>query len=227
MARSPHSIPIRRYPFTPSIYPGRRPRFSFLLTSNQIYRLKLRTLGKLLKTRGLAPLDERYAILAYGSNACPQQLLNKNLTDVPVLYGRLRKAHAALLGKSDKEGYIPATLARKKGARSSWVTLLTREQLALMDTSEGRHYGTYALAELPEVHFFVGRSHFVPLYTYVNLTRGVMTHAGGAVSLRSTSQKRAKRLLAAGSWANPAEFLDYATIPSPNPPPSYSQIVRR
>src|SRR6266704_527935 len=91
--RHPLTIPISEYPFTPDTYPGRRPRFSFFFTPQGIYRLQLRTLKQFLADRGLPPLEERYAILAYGSNASPGQLLRKyqirGLTNVPVLFGRL------------------------------------------------------------------------------------------------------------------------------------------
>ncbi len=220
-------IPINRYPFTPATYPGCRPRFSFFFTSKGIYRLKFRALRSLLKKHGLASLDERYAILAYGSNACPDQLLNKNLTDVPVLYGRLKGAEAVYAGRKTQKGYVPATLARKNGTRSSWVTLLTREQLIAMDTSEGRRHNTYVLAELSNVQFFVGRSQFIPLYTYVNTRCGVMTQNGKTTSLRSTSQKRAKRLLPSTSGEESSKFLDYVIIPDPNPPSRHSEIMRR
>ena len=220
-------IPINRYPFTPATYPGRRPRFSFFFTSKGICRLKFRALRSLLKKHGLPSLDERYAIFAYGSNACPDQLLNKNLTDVPVLYGRLKGAEAVYAGRKTQKGYVPATLARKSGIRSSWVTLLTREQLATMDTSEGRRHNTYVLAELSNVQFFLGRSQWVPLYTYVNTRSGVMTQNGKPISLRSTSQKRAKRLLASASGEESSKFLDYVIIPDPNPPSRHSEIIRR
>ena|SRR5579859_1274939 len=220
-------IPINRYLFTPATYPGRRPRFSFFFTSKGIYRLKFRALRSLLQKHGLPSLDERYAILAYGSNACPDQLLNKNLTNVPVLYGRLKGAEAVYAGRKTQKGYVPATLARKGGKRSSWVTLLTREQLAAMDTSEGRHHNTYVLAELSDVQFFVGRSVFIPLYTYVNARGGVMTQNGKPISLRSTSQKRAKRLLASASGEESSKFLDYVVIPDPNLPSRHSEIIRR
>jgi hypothetical protein len=220
-------IPISKYPFTVATYPGRRPRFSFFFTSKGIYRLKFRALRSLLKKHGLPSLDERYAILAYGSNACPDQLLNKYLTDVPVLYGRLRGAEAVYAGRKTQKGYIPATLARKSGTRSSWVTLLTREQLAAMDTSEGRRHNTYVLAELSNVQFIVGRSQFLPLYTYVNTRCGVMTQNGKPISLRSTSQQRAKQLLASASGEESSKFLDYVIIPDPNLPSRHSEIVRR
>jgi hypothetical protein len=226
--RPSRKIPINRYPFTPATYPGRRPRFSFFFTSKGIYRREFRILRSLLRKHGLPSPDERYAILAYGSNACPHQLLNKGLTDVPVLYGRLRGAEAVYAGrKTQNGGYLPATLARKNGTRSSWVTLLTREQLAVMDISEGRRHNTYVLAELSDVQFFVGRCQFVPLYTYVNNRKGLMTHNGKAISLRSTNQQRAKRLLAAASVDESAKFLDYVIIPDMNPPSRHSEIIRR
>jgi hypothetical protein len=85
---------------------------------------------------------------------------------------------------------IPATLVRKSETRSSWVALLIREQLVAMDISEGRRQNTYVLAKLSDVaRFFVGRFEFLPLYTYVNIQRGVMTSDGKPVSLRSTNQK--------------------------------------
>ena len=192
-----------------------------------IYRLKLRALQSLLKKHGLPSLDERYAILAYGSNACPDQLLKKDLSDVPVLYGRLKGAEAVYAGRKTQNGYVPATLARKNGTRSSWVTLLTREQLTAMDISEGRRHNTYVLAELSNVQFFVGRSVFIPLYTYVNTRGGVMTQNGKPLSLRSTNQKRAKRHLASASGEESSKFLDYVAIPDPNLPSRHSEIIRR
>ena len=217
-------IPISRYRFTPATYPGSRPRFSFLLTATGIYRVKLCNLGKLLKACRLPLPEERYAVLAYGSNACPGQLVKKNLTDVPVLYGRLKGAEAVYAGRKTQKGYVPATLARKKGIRSSWVTLLTRDQLTVMDISEGRSHNTYVLAELSGVQFFVGRRQLRPLYTYVDTRGGVMTRKGNAISLRSTNQKRARRLLANAVCEDAANFLDYLTIQDPHPPREFSSF---
>ena len=219
-------IPISKFPFTPSTYPGRRPRFSFLFIANGIYRLKFRRLGKLLESHGLPPASERYAILAYGSNACPGQLLKKKLTGVPVLYSRLTGAEAVYAGRQTTGGYVPATLARKKGSRSSWVTLLTEDQLTAMDRSEGRP-DFYVLAEIPGVQFSLGRSRVTPLYSYVDIRGGVMTREGKPVSLRSTSQKRARSLLATTSGEDAAKWLDFVTIPNPNPPERFSQFIGR
>ena len=74
----PRTIPINRYPFTPGAYPGIRPKFSFFLSSEGIIRLKPSKVDRFLAERNLPPLNSRYAILAYGSNACPGQLVAKS-----------------------------------------------------------------------------------------------------------------------------------------------------
>lgn len=119
--RPPDRIPNSKYPFTPDTYPGRRPRFSFFFTQQGIYRLKLRTLDRFLAKRKLPLLNQRFAVLAYGSNASPGQLLRKyqnhGLNNVPVLFGRLVGAEAIYARRTAGNGsYVPATLARKKGS---------------------------------------------------------------------------------------------------------------
>ena len=219
-------IPLNRFPFTPSTYPGRRPRFSFLFTSKGIYRLKVSTLDRVLASRNLPPATQRYAVLAYGSNACPGQLQRKNLNDVPVFYGRLIGAEAVYANRTAKAGYVPATLVRKKGSRSSWVTLLTAEQLATLDGSEGRP-NVYALAEIPATQFVVGHSQVTPLYTYVDIRGRVMTIDGKPVSLRLTNQKRAKSMLPTALAEDATRWLDFESIPSPNPPGKCSNFLQR
>jgi hypothetical protein len=182
-------------------------------------------LDLLLESHNLPPSNKRYAVLAYGSNACPGQLQGKKLNDVPVLYGRLIGAEAVYAKRQTTRGYVPATLARKRGDRSSWVTLLTAEQLKTMDGSEGRP-GTYELAEIPATRFVLGHSEITPLYTYVDIRGEVMTINGNPVSLRSFRQKRAKSMLATASKEKAAKWLDFKSIPSPNPPSKFSQILR-
>jgi hypothetical protein len=219
-------IEIGEYPFTPLTYPGRRPRFSFLFTLGGIYRFRPRALDRVLASRGLTPSSERYAVLAYGSNACPGQLLDKHLSDVPVIFGRLDGAQAVFACRTASRGYVPATVARVKGGHSSWITLFTKEQLKIMDDSEGRQGNYYVLAELPEVRFSVGSVHVAPLYTYVELKGGVMTIDKQPVKLRSNGQKRAKSLLQKATAGPAANWLDYVVIPYPSPPSRYSQILR-
>lgn len=231
--RHPLVVPISEYPFTPETYPGRRPRFSFFFTPQGIYRVSLRTLDRFLSNRGFPRVEERFAVLAYGSNASPGQLLRKyenyGLKNVPVLFGRLVGAEAVYARRTAGNGsYVPATLARKKGSRSSWITLLTAEQFGAMDASEGRPRA-YELAELTRAKFFVSKRQFTPLYTYVSVRNGVMTRAGKPVSLRSARQKRANSLLDSGQTVEKAASacLDYIIIPDLAPPPQRSQIIRR
>lgn len=231
-AKASCRIPINRYPFTPAIYPGRRPRFSFFFTPKGIHRFTLRTLGHLLESRGLPPVSERYAVLAYGSNACPGQLHLKyksyGLTNVPVLYGRLSGAEAVYARRKTNGGYIPATLARTDDDGPSWITLLAADQFEAMDTSEGRP-DYYVLAEVPDVQFSIGRSRFqtTPLYSYANIQMGVMTLNDRAVTLRSTTQKRCQEIYDA-TQSSPAEkFLNFVTIPDLDPPGRPSQILRK
>jgi hypothetical protein len=218
-------ISIDRFPFTPSTYPGSRPRYSFFFTSDGISRLKVGNLNRLLRDRNLPLEDERYAVIAYGSNACPGQLLAKKLTDVPVLYGRLLGAEAVYARRKAQGGYVPATLARKRRSRSSWVTLLTADQLSRMDVSEGRP-NAYVLAELSSSRFFVGHCEISPVYSYVDIRGGVMTVNGDAVSLRSTTQKSAKSMLAGSERGEATDWLDFHRIPNLTPPPEFSRFLR-
>jgi len=224
-------IPVSKYPFSPSTYPGMRPRFSFFFTPKGIYRVKLRTLNRFLADRKLPPTTERFAVVAYGSNACPGQLLRKyrkhRLTNVPVLFGRVLGAEAVYAHRQTiKDRYIPATLARETGSRSSWVTLLAADQFEAMDASEGRP-GSYELAKLSGVQFFVGRKEVFPLYAYLNIRGGVMTFDGKAVNLRFVGQKRAKRIFDRTTEQPATAWLGFEIIPDQHRPPEYSKILKR
>lgn len=213
---------VREFPFSASTYPGRRPRFSFLFTHRYIYRFGLSNLDQLLALRDLPPLSDRYAVLAYGSNACPGQLLlkhreNNRLTNVPVLYGRLIGAEAVYVRRHTRRGYIPATLARKGGSQPSWLTLLTTEQLKAMDATEGRP-NFYALAEVPTLRFLAGHHDVSPLYTYVDIHGGVMILHGQTVSLRQIGQARCQRIFDNTTRQDAVEWLDFHEIPDSDLP---------
>lgn len=224
-------LPIREFPFDPLTYPGRRPRFSFLFTHCGIYRFNLRNLDQLLARRSLPSVSERYAILAYGSNACPSQLFRKyqrnhTLTEVPVLFGRLIGAEAVYTRRCTASGYIPATLARRAGSRPSWLTLLTRRQIQAMDSTEGRS-DSYVLAEVSKMQFFLRRARFSPLYAYVDTRGGVMIFQGQPLSLRSLGQKRCQSIFERTTRQNAETWLDFKEIPAPQAPPRGVRILRR
>lgn len=225
-------IPINKYPFSPSTYPGRRPRFSFFFTPRGIYRCNLGTLQKLLERGNLPSIDRRYAVLAYGSNACPGQLKRKfeghGLTNVPVLYGHLTGAEAVYARRRTGAGYIPATLAATGGSRPSWITLLAADQFEAMDASEGRP-DYYALTEVQNIVFTVGRSRIrlAPLYAYVNVKGGVMAANGDPVRLRTTTQKRCQRFHDDTESKPAEECLAFVTISDLKLPPHFSRILRQ
>lgn len=204
----------------------------FFFTSQGIYRCNQRTLGRLLESRGLPPIDERYAVLAYGSNACPGQLMQKyedhELTNVPVLYGRLIGAEAVYARRRTSGGYVPATLATMEGSGPSWITMLAADQFAAMDASEGRP-SSYMLAEVPDLQITVGRSRIrvAPLYAYVNIKGGVMTIKGDPVRLRTTTQKRCQLIYDKTVSIPAEECLTFVIIPDLDPPPQFSRILRR
>ena len=227
-------FPISRFPFSPSTYPGRRPRFSFLFTHEGIYRFSLRSLGRVLEERGVTPASERFAVLAYGSNACPTQLLNKyhcnnRLNDVPLLYGRLDGAYAVYARRKVKKpegAYVPATLAGKRGSRWSWISLLTAEQLKAMDPTEGRPT-SYALAEVQDVCFLIDHFRITPVYSYVNICGGVMVLQGRPVSLRSMGQRRCQLVFNRTIQQDARKWLSFKGIPNMQLPRKYSEILRR
>lgn len=91
-----------------------------------------------------------------------------------MLYGRLLGATAVYTARRAKRGYVPATLARMQRSRSSWITLLTPDQLRTMDTTEGRP-NFYSLVEVQGIHFHIGPREVSPVYSYVDTRGGVMT----------------------------------------------------
>lgn len=110
-----------------------------------------------------------------------------------------------------------------EGSRSSWITLLTPEQLSIMDTTEGRP-NFYSLVEVHGIHFYIGRREISPLYSYVDTRGGVMTVGENIVALRSASQKRAQAMLSEAVRNESANWLDYSIIPDLNPPPAFSHV---
>lgn len=210
-------LPISDFPFSPSTYPGRRPRFSFLFTHRGIYRCPLRGLNQVLAARQLAPVGDRIPVLAYGSNACPGQLLIKykqdsRLTDIPVLYGRLTNADVVYSHRITLGGYVPATLVRARRNVPSWITLLTGEQLRAMDSTEGRP-NVYQLVEIPKLKFSVGRVRVSPLFSYLDVSGGVMIFRRRPVSLRNVRQRTCRSLFQATVRHDAQRWLTFAPIP--------------
>jgi hypothetical protein len=110
-------------------------------------------------------LDQRTAVLAYGSNAAPSQLKRKfaaTLKDemVPVLKAFLPGFDVVFSARLSRYGAIPATLAPSKGTvLETFVTCLTDGQLAKMHETEidtGKR-GGYRYGVLSGVRMLVDR----------------------------------------------------------------------
>jgi len=207
----------------PDAYPGTRPEFSYLLHDKKVYELrvfgkvwesqlswgdKTRVLQEVLTEIGMPPLQEWYCILAYGSNACPAQLIHpeKGFSTAVVVKTRLfdvLPVYAGYVTKNGK-GYIPATLARYKGQESEcFVTLLRKQDLELMDKSEGRPQ-VYQLVEVHEGKLFLENGkELKPIYSYVTTdTKGLFLHEGQVISLLDTEQKKVKEWHEKGKLAH-------------------------
>jgi hypothetical protein len=195
----------------PSVYPGIPPEYSYLLHDMKVHELrvfgkvwesqltfgdKTRVLQEVLAEIGQPPLQEWYCILAYGSNACPAQLVHKEKGIMTAVVVKTRlfdvlPVYAGYVTKGGK-GYIPATLARAKGQEiETFVTLLKKDDLAKMDSSEGRP-SVYQLAEVNEGKLFLENGkELKPIYAYVTTdTKGLYLHEGQIIPVHEVPQAK-------------------------------------
>ena len=114
----------------PLAYPGLRPDFSYVYYQKKVYKIMPRghtyvelwmddptgqvTLDDFLATRGNAPMDQRHAVLAVGSNGCPGRLAEKYHDQpevaLPVFVGTLADAVVVYSRQLVAYGALPATL---------------------------------------------------------------------------------------------------------------------
>ena len=156
----------------PLKYPGKRPERSFILADRKVYPIlynnketgapestyagnvvtdeegDISRIDDYLKSRGKPPLGERYAVLGFGSNPVPGQLLSKFGEDavVPVIFGILDDADI-VYNLISNYGYAFAELAlEQKDVRVNVaVTFLDSDQLGVMNETEKK----YGLAFVP------------------------------------------------------------------------------
>ena len=160
---------------SPLCYPGVHPLESYLLSGPNdldINPIKVAdtlggsnvggaTLSKKLDSLGATPLERRYPIIGYGSNANPAQLQNKfydkdddTSTVIPVFKATLEGYDVVYANSFASYGSIPATITASPGTTVSvWITLLDKSQLATMDKTEGRNIRYWMAQLLGEVRF--------------------------------------------------------------------------
>lgn len=153
----------------PLNYPGKRPSYSFLLAKGIVFPLvqdvaskktkdslpqinvvqdrtgQLKELIKFLKELDVPDLKERYAIVGYGSNPVPGQLLSKfgKETVVPVLLGKLSNTDV-VYNLISNMGYAFAQILINQFQVSAQIgiTFLDDEQLnKMMETEQNYKLG--------------------------------------------------------------------------------------
>jgi len=230
----------------PMAYPGLRTEFSYLLHDKKVYELrvfgkvwesqlswgdKTRVLQEVLAELGMPPLQEWYCILAYGSNACPAQLIHpeKGFETAVVVKTRLfdvLPVYAGYVTKNGK-GYIPATLARAKGQEvETFVTLLRKDDLEKMDKSEGRPQ-VYQLVEVHEGKLFLENGKEIkPIYAYVTTdTKGLYLHEGQVIPMHEVPQSKVHEWLKKEklSHSETSKWLAVTHVAGP-PPKTFEQM---
>lgn len=157
----------------PLKYPGPRPERGFVLADNYVHPILYdvqemgasrstyagrviadsdgndQRINDFLKSRKVAPLDERYAVLGFGSNPVPGQLVSKFGDDavVPTIFGGMADSDV-VYNLISGQGYAFAELAlNQPGVKGNVaITFLDKEQLKIMNESEEN----YDLALLPK-----------------------------------------------------------------------------
>ena len=168
-------------------YPYDVPKASYLLYE-----------GKVVTERGYAvnDMDKRTPVLAYGSNAAPEQLkrkfaktLDKEL--IPVFKVILPGFDVVFSARISRYGAIPAMLAPSKGAvLETFVTYLTKRQLRVMHKTEVSATA-YQFGELRGLNAMIDRVGVAErLYVYRSQAGGLARDGGLVAYEEVTAQNR-------------------------------------
>lgn len=166
----------------PLEYPGPRPDYSFVYNDGKVYYVSTENglnvwdgnrfyyINNFLEQHGGLPLENRYAVLAVGSNACPGRLLEKfgDSIDVsiPVLRAQCEDIISLYMPWITLYGAIPATVVRQLGVKSQlWLTFLENNQFTMMNATE-QLGETYSLVRLPDPILLEEGVQVTPVYGY-------------------------------------------------------------
>ena len=144
----------------PLEYPGKRPSRGFILAEEKVYPIvynknnerviqnkkESSSINSFLKYHNAAPLEKRFAIIGYGSNIVPGQLLSKFGKDtvVPVFYGKI-KGCDIVYNLISNMGYAFADIYKNKSIeRNIGITFLNHNQLSTMIESEENYKLAYS-----------------------------------------------------------------------------------
>ena len=156
----------------PEDYPGSRPSYNYITDGSNIYNLPeqfeeaIDGIDEFLSERGLPGFEDRIPVVAYGANASPGSLVNKLgiyeddyvknggqpglLTTVPGVWVDMPGYDVVWRGEPGLSGYGMAELYRgeltnQDQSTQALIQYLTKEQLAIIHTTEGVKYGVTEL----------------------------------------------------------------------------------
>ena len=192
----------------PALYPDARNRDN---RGPALYRA-----GKSWPLDGHPDAGGRIALLAVGSNAYPRQLADKlagaeaDLQGVPILPAILRGLDAAFCPIRSRKGYVPVTLAERRGAVClSWLQWLTPGQLQIISTTEGARYslvGGPALAQRVRLAPQLQRPHSVYAWWFDSVLQQDAATAWMDVYQQQRRQQSALPINPAASRRNPVPY---------------------
>lgn len=159
----------------PLKYPGQRPPTGFVLANAMVWPIiydgnakgsvastcsglvpfdssgEFFTINKFLESRKAVPLEERFPVLAYGSNPVPGQLVRKFGSDavVPVIFGALKNSDV-VYNLISNMGYAFAEMIidEESTAGIIGVTFLDPQQLRKMIETEQNYHLAYSLFDV-------------------------------------------------------------------------------
>ena len=130
--------------FDPASYPGPRPAGPVLVRDGEVAALEIGgpSPRPFLGSAAVAVPSPLLHSVAYGSNACPERLVDKTLDDpgAVLLPGRMRGWVPAFQARVTPYGSVPLTLIPEDGGlvRDTWVLGVHETSLETLDRTEGR-----------------------------------------------------------------------------------------
>jgi hypothetical protein len=242
------------YPFDKEEYPGKRPSYSYFLSIDFVHELHIVSnsslskaivdykgkeieLSSLLDKLSLKPLSDRYAILSYGSNACPSRLLEKKIFNLAVVKASAKNVDVVYTYYKTSYEAVPATMVDSPNTLSQvWVSFLDEDQLKKMDESEGRDDGYYDLVKLKDCLVTLPNGQTIsPVYAYIANKKGVALRNGQPIALapihadnRKFDEMYEKEILNIISNCEKGEsinYLDFKVIPLKNLPEKFKNSI--
>lgn len=154
----------------PLEYPGHRPKTGFILAEEKVYPIvwddkdrgttskgqvilnenKPNSINRFLDSYHVAPLEKRFAVIGYGSNIVPGQLVSKfgKNTVVPVILGKI-KGYDVVYNLISNMGYAFAEMYKNKSVEGNiGITFLDKKQFTEMVETEQNYKLAYSPSDV-------------------------------------------------------------------------------